>query len=207
VEVDVGKLKGRLMAGRPRVALRSPDLIEVDLPVDVQPTEGDATLHFGWDSAGLAKVVCKDFVLTRDIHGRVLPQRHVLSGELRLRNTGEELTATPLDPERRIKLQLDLTPASWDVVEAALKSQDTFGKCGMLMDPDKAVERLRRLAARGITIRLPESIFRAVSLPAHLQKSARVGDATVDVRLIAKGLHVDPATLWSSVSVEVRKNP
>lgn len=206
-DVDVRELKGRIMAGRPRVALRRPDLVEIDLPVDVQPTEGDATLHFAWDSAGLANVVCKDFALTRDIHGRVLPQTHVISGELRLRNTGDELTATPVDPDRRIELKLDLTPGSWGVVEAALRSQDTFGKCGMLMDPDEALARLRRLAARGITIRLPESILRAVSLPAHLQKSARVGEATVDVRLIARSVRVETATLWSSVSVEVRKKP
>lgn len=203
VSVELGNLAGHLRAGSPRVSLRGPDLIDVELPVDVEATEADATLRFGWDSAGLANVVCKDFELTRKIRGRVLAQRHVVSGALRLDNTGESLTATPVFPDRRIRLKLDLTARSWSVVEAALRSQDTSGKCGTLMDPDKGLVRLRELAARGINVRLPDSIFRTVSLPARLQKSVKVSQRTVGLRLAAKSLRIDTATLWSSVSVRV----
>jgi hypothetical protein len=206
VSVELGDLKGDLRAGSPRVGLRGPDLIDVELPVDVQETEGAATLHFGWDSAALANVVCKDFELTREIRGRVLAQRHLLSGALRLGNTGETLTATPVFSDRRIQLELDLTDRSWAVVETALRSEDTFAKCGMVMDPDKGLVRLRELAARGITIRLPESIFRAVSLPARLHKSVKVNRATVGLRLTAESLRIETATLWSSVSVQVQTN-
>jgi len=195
---------GHLRAGSPRVRLRGPDLVDVDLPVDVQETEGDATLRFRWDSAGLANAVCKDFELTREIRGRVLAQRHHVAGALRLRNDdGERLTATPVFADRRIQLRLDLTARSWGVVEAALRSQDTSGKCGALMDPDKGLVRLRALAARGIKVRLPDSIFRTVSLPARLQKSVRVSQRDVGVRLTAESLRVEGATLWSSVSLKV----
>ena len=47
VSIDLGDLKGHLRAGAPRVGLRGPDLIDVELPVDVQEASGDATLHFG----------------------------------------------------------------------------------------------------------------------------------------------------------------
>jgi hypothetical protein len=117
------------------------------------------------------------------------------------------LTATPVFPDRRIRLKLDLTPRSWGVVEAALRSQDTSGKCGTLMDSDKGLVRLRALAARGIKVRLPDSIFRAVSLPARLQKSVHVGQRTVGLRLTAESLRVETATLWSSVSVQVQTEP
>ncbi len=204
VSVDLGNLTGHLRAGSPRVSLRGPDLVDVELPVDVQETEGDAMVRLGWDSAGLANAVCKDFELTREIRGRVLAQRHLVSGALRLHNTGESLTATPVFPDRRIRLKLDLTARSWGVVEAALRSQDTSGKCGALMDPDKGLKRLRALAARGIKVRLPDSIFRAVSLPARLQKSVQVGQRTVGLRLTAQSLRIETATLWSSVSVQVQ---
>jgi hypothetical protein len=204
VSVDLGSLTGQLRAGFPRVSLRRPDLIAVELPVSVQETEGDATLRFGWDSAGLANVVCKNFELAREIRGRVLAQRHLVSGALRLHNTGESLTATPVFPDRRIRLKLDLTARSWAVVEAALRSQDTSAKCGTLMDPDKALVHLRALAARGIEIHLPDSIFRTVSLPARLQKSVKVGQRTVGLRLTAESLRVETGTLWSSVSVQVQ---
>ena len=188
VSIELGDVVGDLRAGSPRVGLRPPDLIDVQVPVDVQETEGEATLHFGWDSAALVNVVCKDFELTREIRGRVLPQRHLLSGALRLQNTGEGLTATPVFPDRRIQLKLDLTARSWAVVEAALRSQDTFGKCGLVMDPDKGLVRLKERAAKGITVHLPESIFRTVRLPARLHKSVKVGPREVGVRLTAESL-------------------
>ena len=207
VSVDLGNLSGHLRAGSPRVSLRGPDLVDVELPVDVQEAEGDAMVRLGWDSAGLANVVCKDFELVREIRGRVLAQRLLVSGALRLQNTGESLTATPVFPERRIRLELDLTAHSWGVVEAALRSQDTSGKCGVLMNPDKGLVRLRALAARGIRVRLPDSIFRAVSLPARLRKSVRVSQRTVQLQLTAESLRIETATLWSSVSVQVQANP
>jgi hypothetical protein len=207
VSFDLGSLTGHLRAGSPRVSLRRPDLVHVELPVDVQAAEGDAILRFAWDSAGLANVVCKDFELSREIRGRVLAQRHLVSGALRLHNTGESLTATPVFPDRRIRLKLDLTARSWAVVEAALRSQDTAGKCGTLMDPDKALVSLKALAATGIEIHLPDSIFRTVSLPARLQKSVKVGQRTVELKLTAGSLRVETRTLWSSVSVQVQADP
>jgi hypothetical protein len=89
-------------------------------------------------------------------------------------------------------------------VEAALRSQDTFGKCGALMNPDRGLVRLRRLAARGVKVRLPDSIFRTVSLPARLQKSVKVSRFDVGLQLAAESLRVESATLWSSVSVQVQ---
>ena len=74
------------------------------------------------------------------------------------------------------------------------------------MDPDKGLVRLRALAARGIRVRLPDSIFRAVSLPARLQKSVKVSQRTVGLRLKAESLRIETATLWSSVSVQVETN-
>ncbi len=136
----------------------------------------------------------------------MLAQRHLVSGALRLDNTGESVTATPVFPDRRIRLKLDLTARSWGVVEAALRSQDTSGKCGTLMDPDKGLVRLRELAARAIEVRLPDSIFRTVSLPARLQTSVKVNQRTVGLRLTAESLRIESATLWASVSVQVQTN-
>lgn len=205
VNVDIGSMVGNLQAGSPRVGLRAPDLIDVDLPVEVQESEGAATLHFAWDSSGIANVVCKDFAMSREIRGRVLPQRHSLTGALRLANDGEELTAAPVFPDRKVQLKLDLTPKSWTVVEAALRSQDTFGKCGILMDPDKGMGRLRQLAARGINVKLPDSMFRTVSLPARFQKSVKVNDQVVALAVTAQSLRVEGSTLWTSAAIAVDK--
>jgi hypothetical protein len=207
VDVEVGDLVGNLRAGTPRVGLRGPDWIDIEIPVEIQETEGAATLHLSWDSAALANVVCKDFELTREIRGRVRFQRQSLKGALRLANTGETLTATPVFSDRRVPLELDLTPRSWGVVEAALRSQDSIGRCGILMNPDKGMGHLKALAARGIKVRLPQAIFRTVSLPAHLRKAVRVGNRMVDLSVSARSLRVEAATLWSSAAVEVGGKP
>ena len=204
VEVDVGSLAGNLRAGTPVVHLRRPDLIDVDLPVDVLETEGAATLHVAWDSSGLVNLVCKDFELTRAVRGRVLAQRHALKGALRIVNAGERLNATPQFPDRHLRISLDLTPQSWKVVEGALRSQDEPGTCKRLMDPVRGLAMLRTLAAEGVNVRLPDVMFRSVSLPARVRKSVRVGNRALSLSVRAGGLHVDSTTLWSSATVEVQ---
>lgn len=203
VGIELEDLSSSLRAGLPRVRLQGPDSIDVALPVNVPQTEGAASLSFAWDSAALVNVVCKDFDLTREIRGRVLAQRHVLSGALRLANTGDGLTITPVFPDRVIPLKLDLTPSSWGVVEAALRSQDTLGKCGLLMDPERGMARLKALAAQGVKVRLPDAAFRTVILPARIRKEVTVSQRTVALRLKAESLRVETGTVWSSVSVQV----
>ena len=121
-------------------------------------------------------------------------------------------------------------------MEAALRTQDASGKCGIRMDPDKGLVRLKALAARGIEVRLPDSIFRTVGLPARLQKSVKarreghhhppsgihlrtvrlparlhksvkVSQREVGLRLTAESLRIETATLWSSFSVQVQTSP
>jgi len=207
VNVELGTMLGHLRAAQPVVGLRPPDLIDIALPVDVEESFGDATIHFTWDSAGITNAVCRDFKLTQAIKGRILPQRHTLKGALRLSNAGGRLTETPLFPDRRIHVRMDLTPESWAAVEKALHSQDTFGKCGMFAHTSDGMEFLRSLAANGIDIKLPDSIFRAVDLPARLQQSVLVNQRPIGLQVTAESLRVDTATLWSSVSVQVQTRP
>ncbi|MEO8500092.1 MAG: hypothetical protein ABI565_04200 [Vicinamibacteria bacterium] len=207
VSVILGDMKGHLRAAQPTVSLRPPDLIDISLPVDVEETLGEASLHFEWDSSGVANAVCKDFQTTQAIKGRVLPQRHILQGALQLRNLGGRLTESPLFPNRHIQLQLDLTKESWADLERTLRAEDTLGKCGMFMKPADVLNFLRELGSKGIGVHLPDSIFRAVDLPARLQESALVNQRPIGLRLSAESLRVDTATLWSSVSVQVLTRP
>ena len=205
IDVDITDLRISLEAGKPKVSLRADDRVEIELPVDVKESEGRVGIRFSWDSKSLAKLVCKDFDLTRDLRGRVLPQRHVLSGALRVGSVGDSLTLTPLFPDRKIPLKVDLTPASWETVEAALRTQNTADRCGTLMKPDNLVARLRELAAKGVKVGIPESIFRVVRLPAHLEQAVKIGDRTVNLTVKSERLTVLPQSLWTSVSAHVRE--
>ncbi len=207
VRVELGTMLGHLRAAQPVIGLRPPDLVEIELPVDIEESTGDATLHFAWDSKGVANAVCNDFEVTQAIRGRVLPQRHTLKGALRLANAGGRLTETPLFPDRRIQVRMDLTAESWAAVEEALRSQDTASKCGMFTKASDGLAFLRALAAKGIAINLPDSIFRAVDLPARLQESVLVNQRPIGLRLTAESLRIETATLWSSASVQVQTRP
>jgi len=204
VNVHLGGLIGRIRVNQPRVTLRAPDLVDVALPVDVEETEGDARLEFAWDSAALANVVCRDFEVSRSIRGRVIAQKHVIEGSLQLRNTGEDLIAIPLVPDRSVPLVLDLTPKSWEIVEAALREQNTFGRCGTLIKPAVILGLLRDLAKRGVNVKLPKSIFRTVKFPGRIEKTVRVHDGPVGIALQAESLRIVNATLWSSARVQVQ---
>jgi len=204
VSVELGDLVGHLRAGTPKVSLRAPNMIDLEIPVNVIESAGDAAFAFTWDSAGLANVVCKDFELNRGLRGQVLPQRHVVHGAMRLANNGEDLTATPVFPDRKVRLRIDLTPASWAIVEAALRSQDTSGTCGTLVNPEEGLAFLKTLAAKGVTVRLPEKIFRTVRLPASLRREVTVTGRVVNLSIQGESLRIETGTLWSSASILVQ---
>jgi hypothetical protein len=205
VDIDIADLRITLEAGKPKVSLQNDDRIGIELPVDVKESEGRIGIHFSWNSKSLANLVCKDFALTRDLRGRVLPQRHVLSGALRIGSAADSLTLTPVFPDRKIPLKVDLTPSSWQTVEAALRTQNTADRCGTLMKPDNLVARLRELAAKGVKVGIPESVFRVVRLPAHLEQAVKIGDRTVNLTVKSEGLTVLPQLLWTSASAHVRQ--
>lgn len=207
VSIVLGDLVGDLRAGTPRVTLRAPNMIDLEIPVNVQETFGDATLDFGWDSSGLANMVCKDFELNRGIRGRVLPQKHVVNGAMRLANSGASLTATPLFPDRHVRLQIDLTPASWTIVEEALRSQDTSSTCGTFLNPEEALTFLKGLAAKGVNVKLPESIFRTVRLPASLRQEVTVNRRVLNLKIQGESLRIEAKTLWSSASIRIENAP
>ncbi|HEY8233023.1 MAG TPA: hypothetical protein VIJ10_10185 [Vicinamibacteria bacterium] len=201
VAVTIERLRGTLEAGHPRLRFQE-GRVDVSLPVRVKPTKGTMVLAFSWDTAGVANVVCADFEARLALDGRVLEQRHELSGELRL-TSGDDEAASPVLEQRRVPLQLDLSSESWAAVEAALRSQDSLGRCGLLLKPEAVLARLRELAARGISVRLPEAFFRPVRLPATLERRVTLGNRTVELSVRGAGLHVSPELVWSTASIEV----
>ena len=148
VAIVIRKLVGQIRAGSPRLSFAS-NVLEVELPLELQPASGEIGLHFSWDSASLVNLVCKDFEVDLAVEGRVLRQRHMLRGQVELAADDEALTATPVVHERSFPLKLDLTPASWAKVEAALGSQNSLGRCGVILHPENVMRGLRELVARG----------------------------------------------------------
>jgi hypothetical protein len=204
IEVVVDRLRGVLRSGVPRVRAGGGDRLLVSIPVEAQPARGRIGIHFHWDSASVANVVCKDFDLAQDLEGQVQRQRDTLEGAFKIDFQGDILRATPLFPERKLRVKVDLTPASWQTVEAALDAQDTPGRCGLLMKPDKVMTALRALAERGIEIKLPDDLFRTIELPARMVRQVSIGAQPVELEAKSRELRFVPGMLWASASMHAR---
>jgi hypothetical protein len=202
VAIVIRKLVGQIRTGPPRLSFAS-NVLAVELPLELQPASGEVGLHFTWDSASLLNLVCKDFEVNLAVEGRVLRQRHVLRGQVELAADDDALTATPVVDERSFPLKLDLTPASWAKVEAALTSQSSLGRCGAILHPQSVMQSLRELVAHGIDVHLPRSILRPVRLPARLDQTVKVNDSVVQLSLTGERFHSSETMFWSSTRVSV----
>ena len=197
---SVERLRGRLRAGHPRLTFHE-NQVDVDVPVEVLPAAGRIALDFAWDSKGLANVVCRDFAVRRVLDGRVVAQRHRLSLAIRLSDRDGVLSATPSLSERKFALRVELPPEAWAGVEQALQAQDSLGRCGILLKPERVLAELRALAARGIAVRLPDELVRSVRLPAQLAQQVRLGARDVELSLQRPALRVDSELVWSSARI------
>jgi len=206
VAVVIHELVGQLRAGQPRLSFARNSL-DVELPLEVKATSGRIGLHVSWESASGVNLVCKDFDVELELDGRVPRQQQVLRGRIELGADDEALTATPVVDERSFPLKIELTEDSWGKVAAALRSQDSPGRCGMFLHPRRVLHKLHALVAGGITIRLPRSIFRPVRLPARFEQTVKVSDSVVRLALAGERLRSSESMLWSSTTVSVAARP
>jgi hypothetical protein len=204
VELLIHRVRGVLRAGVPRVTLSGANAIGLDVPVTLEQAEGRATIHFSWDSAGLANLVCRNFEIDKTLAGRVAPEKYEVSGRLLLAAGDEAVLARPSFPDARFRLRVDLAPESWAEIRQAIEGQDTFLKCGLGIDPEKIVPKLRELTRKGFVVKLPRSLFRTITVPASISRSVEVLDRTVELSVRPNDLRMETDALWSSASVHSR---
>jgi hypothetical protein len=203
VDLDIGRVHGVLRAQQPTVSL-SGDRLALSLPVSLQEARGTATVHFTWDSRGIAAAVCRDFEVTRTVDGQILTSVHTFQGWLRLVPIEEQIMARPSFADRPYRLKVDLTPESWAQVRTALEEQDSVLKCGMALEPEKVVSQLQELTLKGFDVRLPRSLFRDFVLPASLEQSVQADDKALLVSVKPNGLRTVEDALWLSAALQVR---
>jgi hypothetical protein len=203
IGLRIHEIKGVLRAGEPDVRFLEGNRVAVTFPAHLEQGEGRASLVFKWDSRGIAKLVCRDFTITEEIHGAVVPEEYPVHGDFTLVAADGALTAQPsFTSEFRIKL--DLSPGSWAAVRARLEEQDRFVKCGMALDPEKVMLQLRELVGNGFNVKVPARIFRTIVLPADLAESVTVARHEVGVAITGSALQVSRDMLWYSATVGLR---
>jgi hypothetical protein len=205
VDLDIGQVRGVLRAQQPQVSLAGDQRLALSLPVSLTEATGRATVHFTWDSRGLANAVCRDFDVTRTVRGRILPSVETFQGALRLVPSAEDIVAKPSFANRPYRLKVDLAPESWAEVRAALEEQDSFFKCGLALEPARVVSQLRDLTLKGFDVRLPRSLFRDFVLPASIEQSLQADSARLLVSVKPNALRTVEDALWLSAALQVRR--
>ncbi len=204
LDVTIHRVHGLLRAHNPRVAPGPDNTLRVELPVTLEEAHGSATVHFAWESHSVAKVVCRDFELTRRLEGRVLSDEYTVTGAFQLSAGPESLRAEPVFPSHAFRVRVDMSKESWAEVRAAIDEQDQVLRCGLALDPDTLIPKLRDRLHEGFLLKLPRSLFRPIDFPASVSESATIEDRQVDLTVRTRELKVTPQAVWYGADVRTR---
>ena len=204
VDVSIGRVKGVLQARSPRVRLGEGSQVRLAFAVLLREAHGSAGVHFKWDAGSLAGAVCGDFAVRQRFQARVLPDEYAMAGAFRISSAQGVLVGEPLFAASRFRLRVDLSPESWAEVRRALEEQDEVGRCGIALDPDEVLAKLRELLQKGFQVKLPRSLFRTVSLPARFSGEVDVEDRRVQLEVRTGDVRVTPRAFWYSAAVRSR---
>ncbi|HYM80437.1 MAG TPA: hypothetical protein VEY91_03375 [Candidatus Limnocylindria bacterium] len=206
VEVAVNEMVGVLSALTPSVDVSDTNRFHLALPIRIREGRGVVTLDFKWDSNSIFNVVCRDFATRQVLQGSILPQTHIVRGDLILSAGERGIVADPEFPSEKFPLSMALDQASWDRVRAALGEQDKLLRCGLLVNPDSVIAKLRDLGIQGLRFRLPRAVFRTFVLPTSVTQSVRILNAPVELSVTPHQLRISPGTLWYSAEIEARRS-
>lgn len=204
IDVTIHSVRGMLRARPPRLAFARDNRLALEVPVVIEEGRGSATVRFAWDSRSVASVVCRDFEVTRRLAGEILSREYPVSGGFQLSAGPERLRLEPQFPHREFRIQLDLTDRSWGEVRAAIDEQDQLLRCGLALDPDRLLARIRGRLREGFDVKLPRSLFRPVDFPAGVRQEVTIEDHRVDLAVKTRALAITPVAIWYGAEVRTR---
>jgi hypothetical protein len=183
-DLRVNRLHGQLgVVGNPMLELLPPDGLQLTAPIRVLQGSGRVELEMRWDPNFLVAVVCRGFGFQQTLVGDVLPFSHVLQTRIRFDAEGSRFVGRPLVRRDRISVPCEFTAASLFKVRAALLEQDKILKCGLVMNADTVLTRLRALVRHEVRFGLPRTLFKPFSLPVSLRGQYDAGDFRVTARM------------------------
>ncbi len=186
--IHVDRLRGTLVAtGDPSVELQPPDALAVTMPLSLVGGLGGAHYEFEWDPKAAAWLVCKGFTAEGKLDGMVGRIQHDVEGTLRFQVEDGKVVGRSALRRDRVRLPLDLTPASWAKVRGVFAEEDRLLRCGAVMDPDSMVALLRGIGEKGVRVRLPGGLP-GFELPVRFGSS--VIDSTYRVGVDVGGVEV-----------------
>jgi len=204
----INHLQGQLrVEGTPKLKLLPPDGLELNAPIRVLRGSGRVKLDMKWNPNFLVAIVCRGFGFQHTLTGEVRPFSHVLQTRIRFDTDGSNVVGRPLVRRDRITVPCEVTPASLSKVRAALVEQDKFLKCGMVMNADSALAKLRTLVRRDVQFRMPPRLFKPFSLPVTLRQQYDAEDFRITARMEDPEVVVRPEYLRFGFRAALKVQP
>jgi len=205
VDLNIARLTGVLgAAAAPDIEVAGKNRVRVAMPVRLVSARGQGVARFSWNSSSVANLLCKDFSVEEELEATALPDQYRVHGAFAFFPQDGDLVARPEFPPEKFRVRIDLVPESWAKVEAALRSQDTWSRCGIALDPPAILPKLRELAGKGFEFKLPRSLFRPITMPAQFRSRVEVQGTAVDVEVTPRTMRLIPEYLWYAASLRAR---
>jgi hypothetical protein len=176
----------------------------VTAPIRVLTGRGSVSMDIEWKPAYLVSAVCSGFRFKEALEGKVLPLADELTTRIRFDVRDSSIVGWPRVQRDTIRFGADLTDASWGKVREALIEQDRLGRCGMVMNADSTLTKLRTLANLGIKVRLPPKIFKPFLLPVVLEGFYTTGGYRIEARAFDPTIEVKPEYLRLAFRANLR---
>lgn len=203
-DLHVTSLKGRLRVTEdPRLALIPPDGLEFTAPVLVQEGFGRVRLDMRWDPSFLVAVLCRGFGFEETLTGDILPFSQVLRTRIRFDAKGSRFIGRPIVRSERVAVPCEFTPASYKKVRAALLEQDRLLRCGLVMDADTVLSKVRGLVRHSVRFTTPRTLFKPFSIPVSLEEEYTAGEFRIAARAERPEIVVRPAYLRLGFDAEL----
>jgi hypothetical protein len=207
-DLRVSHLAGRLrVTGDPTVRLLPPDGLEIVGPIQVRDGEGRVELDMQWDPSLLVSIVCRGFGYQDTLTGEILPFSHILRTNIRFAAADSAVVGRPIVRRDRLSIPVDFTDSSFVKVRAALIEQDRLLRCGMVMNPDTVLAKVRGLVRTKIALRLPATLFKPFSLPLSLEKEYTAGDVNIAASVREPEVVMEPGFLRFGFRAELAVRP
>ena len=98
---------------------------------------------------------------------------------------------------------LQFTPASYTKVRAALLEQDRLLRCGLVMDADTVLSKVRGLVRHSVRFKMPRGLFKPFAIPVSLEEEYTAGEFRIAARTQKPEIVVRPAYLRLGFNAEL----
>ena len=194
LDVRIDEIQGLLKPGKPTLGFGR-NTVDLKLPVNLAEGRGQAELRFQWNSRGLAaNVVCGDVDVTRAVTGGVVPTNYEVTGSFLIAAAGDVVVLQPRFPDLAVRIFVDPSEQAWAVVDEVAKAQRKG--CEIALSKVDLKDKLGTILGRGFNVKIPQKIFKPITLPAGVIKSLEVQGIQLALQVKPTGVIVARDRLW-----------